>query len=65
MITGKPSPTLTERNEALYNDWKYSPPKLGLMEELGKKYGISRQRALQIVDRERALDIQPRPDDQI
>lgn len=42
---GKPSEPETERNQALYNDWK-----LGLKgQKLADKYGISRQRAYKIV----------------
>ena len=41
---GTPSPKETERNEALYNDWK-----IGLRgQKLADKYNISRQRALLI-----------------
>ena len=58
---GKPSPTETERNEALYNDWKTNHM-WGWSMRLAKKYGISKARVSQIVDRARQLDAAPNLD---
>jgi Mor family transcriptional regulator len=56
MNVGKPSPTLEERNLSLYNDYKFAPAEFGLVNRLAKKYGVSRQRVMQIVKREQLKD---------
>jgi len=55
MKVGKPSKTLTERNDALFIDYLN-----GLRgAELAKKYKISKVRASQIVNRARILQVAP------
>ena len=56
---GKPSPTETVRNEKLYNEWKNSRAEWGLLTKLANKFGISRQRASQIINREKLLEVIP------
>jgi len=54
---------LSERNEALYADWKQMKAGKMKMWELIAKYHISVTRINYLVNRMRLEDVQPRPDD--